>query len=87
MSRIITVASAQLGAIEREENRESVINRMTEMMRQAHSRGATLVVYPEMALTTFFPRWHIEDENELDSFYETEMPSSQTQPLFDYLKN
>ena len=76
MSRIITVASAQLGAIEREESRESVINRMTNMMRQAHSRGATIVVYPEMALTTFFPRWHIEDEAELDSFYETEMPFS-----------
>ena len=86
MSRIITVASAQLGAIEREESRESVINRMTNMMRQAHSRGATIVVYPEMALTTFFPRWHIEDEAELDSFYETEMPSSQTQPLFDLSK-
>ena len=47
---------------------------------------AELVVFPEMALTTFFPRWYIEDEAELDSFYETEMPSAQTQPLFDLAK-
>ncbi|MBT4487173.1 MAG: N-carbamoyl-D-amino-acid hydrolase, partial [Rhodospirillaceae bacterium] len=86
MSRLITVASAQLGPIEREEGRESVVKRMTDMMRQAHGRGARLVVFPEMALTTFFPRWYIEDEAELDSFYETEMPSARTQPLFDLAK-
>jgi predicted amidohydrolase len=56
------------------------------MMRHAHSRGARLVVFPEMALTTFFPRWYIEDEAELDAFYETEMPSNETQPLFDLSK-
>ncbi|MDA1099769.1 MAG: N-carbamoyl-D-amino-acid hydrolase [Proteobacteria bacterium] len=83
MSRLITVAAAQLGPIEREESKTSVIGRMREMMRHAHGRGARLVVYPEMALTTFFPRWHIEDEAELDSFYETSMPSNETQPLFD----
>ncbi len=86
MSRLITVAAAQLGPIEREEGRASVVGRMTDMMRQAHARGARLVVFPEMALTTFFPRWYIEDEAELDSFYETEMPSAQTQPLFDLAK-
>jgi len=86
MSRLITVASAQLGPIEREESKTSVVKRMTDMMRHAHDRGARLVVYPEMALTTFFPRWHIEDEAELDAFYETEMPSAETQPLFDLAK-
>jgi predicted amidohydrolase len=59
---------------------------MTDMMHHAHGRGARLVVYPEMALTTFFPRWHIEDEAELDAFYETAMPSAETQPLFDLSK-
>ncbi len=83
MSRLITVAAAQLGPIEREESKTSVVKRMTEMMRHAHGRGARLVVFPEMALTTFFPRWHIEDVDELDRFYETSMPSNETQPLFD----
>ena len=86
MSRLITVASAQLGPIEREESKISVVKRMTDMMHHAHGRGARLVIYPEMALTTFFPRWHIEDEAELDAFYETAMPSAETQPLFDLSK-
>jgi N-carbamoyl-D-amino-acid hydrolase len=86
MSRLITVAAAQLGPIEREESKTSVVKRMLDMMRHAHSRGARLVVYPEMALTTFFPRWYIEDEAELDKFYETSMPSNETQPLFDLSK-
>ena len=42
MSRIITVASAQLGAIEREESRASVMNRMPNMMRQAQQLQAQL---------------------------------------------
>ena len=86
MSRLITVAAAQLGPIEREDSKTSVVKRMLEMMRHAHGRGARLVVYPEMALTTFFPRWYIEDEAELDKFYETSMPSNETQPLFDLSK-
>jgi len=42
-----------------------------------------LVVFPELALTTFFPRWDIADEAELDSYYETAMPNAAVQPLFD----
>jgi len=41
-----------------------------------------LVVYPELALTTFFPRWFVDD-TEADHFYETAMPNADTQPLFD----
>jgi predicted amidohydrolase len=53
------------------------------MMREAKGRGCDLVVFTELALTTFFPRWMIEDEAELDSYYETQMPGPDTQPLFD----
>ncbi len=56
------------------------------MMREAKARGAELVVFTELALTTFFPRWLIEDEAELDSYYEREMPGPETQPLFDEAK-
>ncbi len=52
-------------------------------MRVAAEQGAGLVVYPELALTSFFPRWWIEDEGELDAFYETSMPSEATAPLFE----
>ena len=83
MSRVLTLAAGQLGPIARSESRTSVVNRMMELMRDAKSRGVDLIVYPEMALTTFFPRWWIEDAEELDSFYEKEMPSNETKPLFD----
>jgi predicted amidohydrolase len=42
-----------------------------------------LVVFPELALTTFFPRWFVDDISEADQYYELSMPSADTQPLFD----
>ena len=57
-------------------------------MRQASDEGCQLVVFPELALTTFFPRWYLDDvPEELDSYYETEMPGPETQPLFDEAKS
>jgi hypothetical protein len=50
------------------------------MMREAHGFRCDLVAFPELALTTFFPRWALEDEAELDSFYETEMPGRRRSP-------
>lgn len=83
MSRLLTVASGQLGPITRNESRAAVVKRMIDLMRQARARGCTLIVFPEMALTTFFARWYMEDETELDGYFESEMPSRETQPLFD----
>ncbi len=83
MSRILTIAGAQVGPVERDEVRGPVVERLVALMRRAAERGADLIVYPELALTTFFPRWQIDDEAELDSFYETEMPGPETQPLFE----
>src|SRR5690606_30484807 len=34
------------------------------------------------ALTTFFPRWYMEDQAEVDSFFETEMPNAVILPLY-----
>ena len=83
MSRRLSVAAAQLGPIGREESRQSVVARLLELLREAHARGAGLVVFPELALTTFFPRWWIPDEAELDAWFETEMPNAATRPLFE----
>ena len=83
MPRHLITASAQMGPIAKSETRAQTVARLLEMMREAHGRGAKLVVFTEMALTTFFPRWMIEDEAELDSYYESAMPSPATQPLFD----
>ena len=83
MSRHLITASAQMGPIAKAETRKDTVARLLAMMHEAHGRGARLVVFTELALTTFFPRWMIEDEAELDSYYETAMPSPATQPLFD----
>jgi len=56
---------------------------MIELMEQAHQQKVELIVFPELALTTFFPRWYLEDPDELEAFFETEMPNQTTQPLFD----
>jgi len=83
MARHLITACAQMGPISKSEPRKDTVARLLAMMREAHGRGAKVVVFTEMALTTFFPRWMIQDEAELDSYYETAMPSLATQPLFD----
>jgi predicted amidohydrolase len=83
MSRIVTVGAAQLGPVARAERRAQVVTRLLVLMRQAKAHGCDLVVYPELALTTFFPRWYFERQEEVDAFFERDMPSPDTQPLFD----
>ena len=83
MTRYLDVAAAQMGPIAREEPRTRVVERLIELLRDAAGRGAQLVVFPELALTTFFPRWHVDDLAEADHFYESAMPGPETQPLFD----
>ncbi|HEY3621258.1 MAG TPA: N-carbamoyl-D-amino-acid hydrolase [Roseiarcus sp.] len=83
MSRVVNTAAAQMGPISRNETRARTVGRLIAMLREANGRGAKLVVFTEMALTTFFPRWVIEDEAELDSFFEKEMPGRETAALFE----
>ncbi len=82
MARILTVAAAQLGPIQRSEGREIAVARMVALMERAHRRGAELVVFPELALTTFFPRHFVADA-EAEQWFEAAMPSNATAPLFD----
>ena len=82
MSRILKVAAAQLGPIALDEPRSSAVGRMIVLLQNAKAQGAELVIFPELALTTFFPRWYTEDQSELDKYFETEMPNKDTEPLF-----
>ena len=83
MARTVTVAAAQMGPVQRDHDRESVVKRLVGLLQEAHGRGAELVVFPELALTTFFPRWFVADITEFDHFYERSMPNAATEPLFD----
>ena len=84
MTRKMIVAAAQLGGIHLSDSRESVVARLLELLREAHSRKVRFIVFPELALTTFFPRYWFDDQREVDQrFFEASMPSPTTQPLFD----
>ncbi len=83
MTRIVTVGAAQLGPIERAHKRREVLDRLIALLEQCARHGCDLVVFPELALTTFFPRWYFDSQEEVDSFFETQMPGPDTQALFD----
>ncbi|MEO1057619.1 MAG: nitrilase-related carbon-nitrogen hydrolase [Actinomycetota bacterium] len=82
MSRIVNVAAAQLGPVQRADTRADVVERMLMLLRDAADQGSDLVVFPELALTTFFPRWHVDQLADVDHFYERSMPNEATAPLF-----
>jgi N-carbamoyl-D-amino-acid hydrolase len=86
MSRERVVGAAQLGPVARSESRAEVVERLLALLHRAAEQGTELVVYPELALTTFFPRWFLESQSEVDAFFETEMPNVATRPLFDEAK-
>ena len=83
MPRTLTAAAAQLGPIQKSEPRHVAVERMVRLMERAHARGVELVVFPELALTTFFPRHYHEDRAEADHWFESAMPSNETAPLFE----
>lgn len=77
------LAVAQMGPVGLDDNRAHVVERLVAMLREAHARGADLVVFPELALTTFFPRYWLPMEEAERRFFETRMPNEHVQPLFD----
>ena len=70
------------GADPARHSRRDVVERLIAHLREAKRMGCELVVFPELTLTTFFPRWWMTDQAEIDSFFEQEMPSNETAPLF-----
>ena len=81
--RVITVAAAQMGPNQKADPRGRIVDRMLALMDEAKARGADFIVYPELALTTFFPRWFMADQAEVDGWFERAMPNEATAPLFD----
>ncbi len=81
--RNIVVGGAQMGPIQKADTRVQVIERMIVLLDEAKANGCSLVVFPELALTTFFPRWYLEDQEDVDKYFENSMPGPGTQALFD----
>ncbi len=67
MSRSVLVAAAQMGPVTAAEPRTAVVARLIELLRESTARHADLVVFPEAALTPFFPHWLVSDDAELDA--------------------
>ncbi|MBB3899433.1 N-carbamoyl-D-amino-acid hydrolase [Roseococcus suduntuyensis] len=83
MPRILTLAGAQTGPIQRADSRRHTLDRLIALLEDAARQGAQMVVFPELALTTFFPRWFIPNTQELDTWFERAMPNPNCQALFD----
>lgn len=71
-----------MGPTQRADSRAHTLARMIALLEQAAGQGARLVVFPELAFTTFFPRWLLEDDV-LDTHFERSMPNADVQFLFD----
>ncbi len=82
MPRVLRIAAAQMGPTQRADSRARTLARMVRLLDQAAASGAQLVVFPELAFTTFFPRWLL-DEPTLDGYFETAMPNPGVHMLFD----
>ena len=81
--RTLGLAVAQMGPVHLADGRLAAVKRMIELMRDAKNRGAEFVVFPELALTTFFPRYWMTEAQAQERFFEKTMPGPATQPLFD----
>ena len=78
MARTVTVAAAQMGPNNEGASREEIVERMQALLEQATRQGVELIAYPEMALTTYFPK---KIRKDFDQFFETEMPPKALEPL------
>ena len=78
MSRFLKVAAAQMGPNQDGTPREAIVERMLALLEQAAREGVELIAYPEMALTTYFPKRIRPD---FDQFFETEVPPKSLESL------
>jgi len=86
MGRILRVAAAQLGPVHLTSRREETVQRMIALLESAAAQGVQILLFPEVAFVTFFPRHLIADQKELDSFFEhdNDLPHSpNTKLLFE----
>ena len=90
MARKIKVAAAQVGAIHKTSDRSDTLSRLMTLLKDAASQSAQIVLFPEIALTTFFPRYLFDNQQELNEFFEHGediTTSHRVRPLFDLARD
>ena len=80
---VLVAAAAQLGPIQPGTSRDAVVERLVVLLEDAAGQDASLVLFPEVALTPFFPHWSIDDDDELDAYFEPTFPNATVEPLLD----
>jgi predicted amidohydrolase len=78
MPRQVKVAAAQMGPNNEGTPRDAIVERMLGLLEQAVREDVEVLVYPEMALTTYFPK---KIRSDFDQFFETEVPPKALEPL------
>jgi predicted amidohydrolase len=78
MPRRIKVAAAQMGPNNEGASREEIVERMLGLLERAVEDNVELIAYPEMALTTYFPK---RIRTDFDQFFEAEVPPKALEPL------
>ncbi|MGH9400419.1 MAG: nitrilase-related carbon-nitrogen hydrolase [Thermoanaerobaculia bacterium] len=78
MARVIKVAAAQMGPNNEGMSREEIVDRMLGLLDHAIQEQVELIAYPEMALTTYFPK---KIRPDFDQFFENEVPPKALEPL------
>ncbi|MCB4919547.1 N-carbamoyl-D-amino-acid hydrolase [Brucella intermedia] len=86
MTRVLRIAAAQMGPVNSGEPQTETVGRLLALLDQAADKGCDIAVFPELALSTFFPRSYLLNISDADGFYEHIMPSTDVQPLFDHAK-
>ncbi len=82
MDRTFAMAVAQVGGIQPDESRSQVVTRLVRLLAEAVRGGASFVVFPELTLCTFFPRYWSDEISDMHRWFETEMPNDEVAPLF-----
>ena len=78
MPRTLKVAAAQMGPNNEGASREEIVDRMLALLDRAAAEQVELIAYPEMALTTYFPK---KIRTDYDQFFENEIPPKALEPL------
>lgn len=85
--RKFKIAGVQLGPISKYISKEKTVEKLCRLLEHAAGNQASLAVFPELALSSFFPRWYIESQEEIDSYFEKgDITAGVVKPLFEISK-
>jgi predicted amidohydrolase len=77
-----------MGPVHANASRSDTLSRILKLMDNAHDKDVKILVYPEIAPVTFFPRHLIDDAEGLENYFEREVDGDSTKapglkPIFD----